>query len=188
MVACKECSWPEVTGLRWYRWLDLCSRWRRQQYSHFDAACQRPKCKNHPSRHGSIALPMPEVPNMSVGAICFTSSGSNGGCWVVLVFPRSPPPSFFFFGKGAFFFLPYTTYARKKKVYATYTKKKFPSKKKRDLHQKKSYATYYKKKYNSDLRLFPQSSYAFLILIDVVFMCTYFCHYCSMLCALLSDS
>ena len=78
---------------------------------------------------------------MSVGAICFTSSGSNGGCWVVLVFPR------LFFGKMGFF-SPYATYAKKKKVYATYTKrKKFPSKKKRALRQKKkSYATYAKKK------------------------------------------
>ena len=68
---------------------------------------------------------------MSVGAICFTSSGSNGGCWVVPVFPR-----LFFFGKMGFF-SPYATYA-KKKVYATYTKKQFPSKKKRNLRQKKS--------------------------------------------------
>ena len=56
---------------------------------------------------------------MSVGAICFTSSGSNGGCWVVLVFPRF---FFFFFGKKGFS-LPYTTYA-KTKVYTTYAKKK----------------------------------------------------------------
>ena len=55
---------------------------------------------------------------MSVGAICFTSFGSNGGCWVGLVFPR---PFFFFFGKR--FFFPIAIYA-KKKVYATYTKKK----------------------------------------------------------------
>ena len=47
MVACEECSWPEVTGLRWYRWLELRSRQRRQQYSHFDTACQRPKGKLH---------------------------------------------------------------------------------------------------------------------------------------------
>ena len=40
---------------------------------------------HHPSCHGSIALPMPEVPKMSVGAISFTSSSSNGGCWMVLV-------------------------------------------------------------------------------------------------------
>ena len=46
--------------------------------------------KNHPSRHGSIALPVPEVPKISVGAKCFTSSGSNGSCWLVLV----PPPFF----------------------------------------------------------------------------------------------
>ena len=40
---------------------------------------------SHPSCHGSIALPMPEVPKMSPGAIRLTSSGSNGCCWVVLV-------------------------------------------------------------------------------------------------------
>ena len=53
---------------------------------------------------------------MSVGAIGFTSSGSNGGCWVVLVFPH------LFFGKKGFFF-PYVIYAKKKSL--------------RDLHQKK---------------------------------------------------
>ena len=44
---------------------------------------------------------------MSVGAICFTPSGSNGGCWVVLVFPR------LFLEKRVFF--PYATYAKKNK-------------------------------------------------------------------------
>ena len=78
---------------------------------------------------------------MSVGAICFTSSGSNGGCWVVLVFPR------LFFGKMGFF-SPYATYAKKKKFRRlTPKKKKFPSKKKTRLTpKKKSYATYAKKK------------------------------------------
>ena len=50
----------------------------------------------------------------------------------------------------------------KKKVYATYTKKKFPSKRKHDSREKK-YATYAKKKI-SELRLFSQVSYAFLVL------------------------
>ena len=69
---------------------------------------------------------------MSVGAICFTSSGSNGGCWVVLVFPR-----LFFFGKNGFFF-PIRDLRQKKKVYATYTKKKINfRRKKRNLRQKK---------------------------------------------------
>ena len=89
---------------------------------------------------------------MSVGAICFTSSGSKGGCWVVLVCP-----CLFFFGKQGFF--PHTRLTPKKKVYVTYTKKKpieknnatCAKKKLRDLRQKKS-----------ELRLFPQSSYAFL--------------------------
>ena len=74
---------------------------------------------------------------MSVGAICFTSSGSNGGCWVVLVYP---PPLFcflfVFFLKKAFFF-PCATYPPKK-GHATYTTKK------------------------SQSRLFPQLSYAFI--------------------------
>ena len=45
---------------------------------------------------------------MSVGAICFTPSSSNGGFWVVLVAPPSP----------LFFFL-----KERKKVYANYTQK-----------------------------------------------------------------
>ena len=78
---------------------------------------------------------------MSVGAICFTSSGSNGGCWVVLVFPR------LFFGKMGFF-SPYATYAKKKRfTRLTPKKKKFRRKKNatdakkkklRDLRQKKN--------------------------------------------------
>ena len=83
---------------------------------------------------------------MSVGAICFTSSGSNGGCWVVLVFPR------LFFGKMGFF-SPYATYAKKKKsLRDLHQKKKFPSKKKRDLRQKKSLRDLRQKKKLRDLR------------------------------------
>ena len=52
---------------------------------------------------------------MSVGAICFTSSSSNGGCWVVLVFPCL---FFFFWKKGLF--SPYATYAKKKKASYAY--------------------------------------------------------------------
>ena len=58
---------------------------------------------------------------MSVGAICFTSSGSNGGCWVVLVFPRL----FFFFRKKGFF-SPYATYAKKKSLHDLHQKIFFP--------------------------------------------------------------
>ena len=43
---------------------------------------------------------------MSVGVFCFTSYGSNGSCWVVLVFFR-----LFFWKKG--FFFPYVTCAKK---------------------------------------------------------------------------
>ena len=57
---------------------------------------------------------------MSVGAICFTSSGSNGVCWVVLVFPRP------FLENRVFF--PYATYA--KKLFTRLTPKKKNSVKK----------------------------------------------------------
>ena len=112
--------------------------------------------KNHPSRHGSIALPVPEVPKMSVGAICFTSSGSNGGCWVVLVFPR------LFFGKMGFF-LPIRD-LRQKKKFTRLTQKKINFRRKKSAAYAKKKVTRLtpKKKYKSDLRLFPQSSYAFL--------------------------
>ena len=78
-----------------------------------------------------LLYPCPEVPKLSVGAICFTSSGSNGGCWVVLV---SPP-----------LFFPYATYA-KKKVYATYTQTKIAVEKKATYAKTKSYATCAKKR------------------------------------------
>ena len=74
---------------------------------------------------------------MSVGAICSNSSASSGGCWVVLVFPCPPP----FFHTRC---MPKKSFHWKKKC--TLRKKKL-----RDLHQKRS-----------ELRLFPQSSYAFL--------------------------
>ena len=76
---------------------------------------------------------------MSVGAICFTSSGSKGGCWVVLVFPRL---FFFFFLKKGFF--SHTRLTPKKKSL-------------RDLHQKKisvkKNATYAQKKNKKRLAL-----------------------------------
>ena len=52
---------------------------------------------------------------MSMGAICFTSSGRNGGCWVVLVFP----PLFFLWKKDYIpqkkFWLPKKTQFKPKK-------------------------------------------------------------------------
>ena len=65
-----------------------------------------------------------------MGAICFTSSGSNGGCWVVLVFP----PLFFFWKKG--FFFPYAICAKKKFKRLT-PKKKFLRRKKNAIYAKK---------------------------------------------------
>ena len=167
MAACEECSWPEVTGLSLYHWLELCSRWCLQQNIHFDTGCQRPKgklhfsigdhdehliwvCstlfppsagdeyKNHPSLHGCIALPIPEVPKMSVGAICFTSSGSNGSCWVVLVPPRPP----FFFEKSGF--LLYATCAEKKRSLRALHPKTVPKKTRfTPPPQKASYANFH---------------------------------------------
>ena len=67
---------------------------------------------------------------MSVGAICFTSSGSNGGCWVVLVFPR------LFLGKMGFFFHTRLT-PKKKSLRDLHQKKNFRRKKRRDLRRKK---------------------------------------------------
>ena len=81
---------------------------------------------------------------MSVGAICFTSSGSNGGCWVVLVFPRH-----FFWIKGVF--SPIRDLHQKKKITA----------KKNPIYAKKKVTRFTPKK-KSKLCLFPQSSYAFL--------------------------
>ena len=93
---------------------------------------------------------------MSVGAICFTSSGSNGGCWVVLVFPR-----LFFLWKNEFFF-PIRDLRQKKKVYATYTKKKkFPSKKKPDLRQKKKFTRLSPKKKVTRLTPKKKATYAY---------------------------
>ena len=91
---------------------------------------------------------------MSVGATCFTSPGSNGGYWVVLVFPR-----LFFLEKG--FFFPYATCAKKSLRDLQQKKVKFCRKKTRLTPKKKDNAACATKK--SELRLFPQSSYAFLM-------------------------
>ena len=158
MVACEECSSPQVTGLRWYHWLELRSRWRRQQYSHFDTACQRPKGK----LHFLFAVMIPpsaaryfrrHLPAMSIKTTLHATAPLLYPCRRYPKCPwglyASPPPvamavvgwflcfPAFFLEKWVFFF-PYATYAKKKKVYATYTKKKKISvEKKRDLRQKK---------------------------------------------------
>ena len=159
MVACEECSSPQVTGLRWYHWLELRSRWRRQQYSHFDTACQRPKGKLHflfaVMIPPSAARYFRHLPAMSIKTTLHATAPLLYPCrrypkcpWGLYASP--PPvamavvgwflcfPAFFFFEKWVFF--SHTLLTPKKKVYATYTKKKkkeFPSKKKRDLRQKK---------------------------------------------------
>ena len=66
-------------------------------------------------------------------------------------------PAFFFWKKGFFFSI---CNLRRKKKFTRLTPKKKSIEKKRDLRQKKSYTPYAKK--NRELRLFPQSRYAFL--------------------------
>ena len=158
MVACEECSSPQLTGLRWYHWLELRSRWRRQQYSHFDTACQRPKGKLHflfaVMIPPSAARYFRHLPAMSIKTTLHATAPLLYPCrrypkcpWGLYASP--PPvamavvgwflcfPAFFFFGKMGFFF-PYATYAKKKSLRDLHQKKnKFPSKKKRDLRQKK---------------------------------------------------
>ena len=55
---------------------------------------------------------------MCMGAICFTSSISSGGCWVVLVFSRN----LLFFWKR--FFFSTGDIHQRKKVYAICAKRK----------------------------------------------------------------
>ena len=116
---------------------------------------------------------------MSVGAICFTSSGSNGGCWVVLVFPR------LFFGKMGFFF-PYATYAKKKKFTRLTPKKKIFRRKKnatyakkkklRDLHHKKNkkatYAYFHNRVTLSSCAWVPEVLVCFFCVVFAVMLAT----------------
>ena len=162
MVACEECSSPQVTGLRWYHWLELRSRWRRQQYSHFDTACQRPKGKLHflfavmipPSaaryfRHvpasikttlhatAPLLYPCRRYPKCPWGLYASPPPVAMAVVGWFLCFPA-------FFLEKWVFFSPYATYAKKKSL--------------RDLHQKKNIsvenknATYAPKKKLRDLR------------------------------------
>ena len=163
MVACEECSSPQVTGLRWYHWLELRSRWRRQQYSHFDTACQRPKGKLHflfaVMIPPSAARYFRHLPAMSIKTTLHATAPLLYPCRRYPKCPwglyASPPPvamavvgwflcfPAFFFWKNGFFF-PIRDLRQKKKVYATYKKK---------ISVEKKNATYAKKKKLRDLRL-----------------------------------
>ena len=166
MVACEECSWPEVTGLGWYRWLELRSRWRRQQYSHFDTACQSPKGKLHflfaVMIPPSAARYFRHLPAMSMKTTLHATAPLLYPCRRYSKCPwglyASPPPvamavvgwflcfpAFFspFFGKNGVFF-PYTTSGRKKSIRDLH-QKKFPSNKNATYAKKKVDATYAKK-------------------------------------------
>ena len=172
MVACEECSSPQVAGLRWYHWLELRSRWRRQQYSHFDTACQRPKGKLHflfaVMIPPSAARYFRHLPAMSIRTTLHATAPLLYPCRRYPKCPwglyASPPPvamavvgwflcfPSFFLEKWVFF--SHTRLTPKKKVYATYTKKKnFRRKKTRLTPKNKSYATYAKKKIKKRLTL-----------------------------------
>ena len=173
MVACEECSSPQVTGLRWYQWLELRSRWRRQQYSHFDTACQRPKGKLHflfavmipPCaaryfrRHSAMSIkttlhatapllyPCRRYPKCPWGLYASPPPVAMAvvGCSCV-----SPP----FFWKNGFFFPIRDLRQKKKSLRDLHQKKKISvEKKKRDLRQKKKFTRLTpKKKKLRDLR------------------------------------
>ena len=174
MVACEECSSPQVTGLRWYHWLELRSRWRRQQYSHFDTACQRPKGKLHflfaVMIPPSAARYFRHLPAMSIKTTLHATAPLLFPCRRYSKCPwglyASPPPvamavvgwflcfPAFFLEKWVFF--PHTRLTPKKKSLRDLHQKKkiFHRKKNRDLRQKKkSYATYAKKKKKKRLTL-----------------------------------
>ena len=162
MVACEECSSPQVTRLRWYHWLELRSRCRRQQYSHFDSACQRPKGKLHflfaVMIAPSAAPYFRHLPAMSIKTTLHATAPLLYPCRRYPKCPwglcASPPvvamavvevflcfPALFFVKNG--FFFPMRD-LRQKEMFTRFTPKKNPSKKTR-LTPKKGYATYAKK-------------------------------------------
>ena len=170
MVACEECSSPQVTGLRWYHWLELRSRWRRQQYSHFDTACQRPKGKLHflfaVMIPPSAARYFRHLPAMSIKTTLHATAPLLYPCrrypkcpWGLYASP--PPvamavvgwflcfPAFFFFWKNGFFFPIRDLRQKKKSLHDLHQKKKkFPSKKKPQLTPKKKVTRLTPKKKN----------------------------------------
>ena len=143
-------------------WFELRSRWRRQQYSHFDTACQRPKGKLHFSfaiMMSSSILFLPSAGNEYKNTLHATAPLLYP-CWrytkCLWGLYSSPPrvamavvgwflffPTFFFFLEKGFFF--HTRLTQKKKLYATCGLKKnsveknpiFATIKIPDLRQKK---------------------------------------------------
>ena len=170
MVACEECSWSKVTELRWYRWLELRSLWRCQQYGHFDTTCQRPKGKLHflfVIMMSVLHVYFRHLPAMSIKAALHSMAPLLYPCRTHPKCPwglyDSPPPvamavvgwflcfsAFcFFFGKRVFFSICH--FHRKKSLRVLHQK---------NISSKKN--TIYTKKKLHGLRLFPHSSYAFL--------------------------
>ena len=160
MVACEECSSPQVTGLRWYHWLELCSRWRRQQYSHFDTACQRPKGKLHflfaVMIPPSAARYFRHLPAMSIKTTLHATAPLLYPC---RRYPKCPwglyasPPPVAMAVVGWFLCFPAFFFFLEKWVFFSHTrltpkKKNFRRKKKRDLRQKKKLRDLRKKKIN----------------------------------------
>ena len=166
MVACEECSSPQVTGLSLYHWLELRSRWRRQQYSHFDTACQRTKGKLHflfaVMIPPSAARYFRHLPAMSIKTTIHATAPLLYPCrsyrkcpWGRYASPHPVAmavvgwflcfPAFFFMEKLVFF--PIRDLRQKKKYMRLTPKKKISVEKKtRPTPKKKSYATYAKKK------------------------------------------
>ena len=143
MVACEECSSPQVARLRWYHWLELRSRWRRQQYSHFDTVCQRPKGKLH--FLSAVMIPpsaaryFRHLPAMSVKTTLHATAPLLYPCRRYPKCPwglyASPPPVAmavvgWFLCFPAFFFL-------EKRVFFSHTRLTPKKKSLRDLHPKK---------------------------------------------------
>ena len=126
-----------MTRLRWYRCLELHSRWCRQQYSHFDTAFQRPKGKLYFSfaimmstSSGCAPRYFRHLPAMSIKTTLHTTALLLYPChrypkcpWGLYASPPPvamasiglslyPPPRTPFLFKGVF--VPYTTYVEKK--------------------------------------------------------------------------
>ena len=161
VIACEECSWPKVTEVRWYRCLELRSRWRRQQFSPFATACQRLKGKLHFffCNHDECATCyVRHLPAMSIKTTLHATAPLLYPCrrypkcpWGL--YPSPPPvamavvgwflcfPAFFFFvEKGVFF--PHATYAKKKSLRDLHQKKFSVEKKKRLTPKKKKQVTF----------------------------------------------
>ena len=139
-----------MTGLRWYHWLELRSRWRRQQYSHFDTACQRPKGKLHflfaVMIPPSAARYFRHLPAMSIKTTLHATAPLLYPCrrypkcpWGLYASP--PPVAMAVVG----WFLCFPAFFLEKWVFFPHTRLMPKKKSLRDLHQKKKISVEKKK-------------------------------------------